>query len=110
MSLSPFVTGAKVAVERLHSRGPMAFDAQMRATFDRCKSIAQAHGLTVRGESVGGGSDGNTTASMGIPTLDGLGPYGGGLHAVNEHVLISSMPQRAALLSALLVDWPQMDS
>jgi glutamate carboxypeptidase len=109
MALTPFVPGAKVSVELLHARGPMEFNEQMRATFNRCKAIATEYGLTVRGESVGGGSDGNTTASMGIPTLDGLGPYGGGLHAIHEHVLISSLAQRTALLSALLLEWPHME-
>lgn len=105
MSLTPFVPGAKVRVEAINSRGPMEYNDQMKATFARFQELGAKYGVTVRGESVGGGSDGNTTASMGIPTLDGLGPYGGGLHALHEHVLISSLAERATLISAILKDW-----
>jgi glutamate carboxypeptidase len=52
--------------------------------------------------AVGGGSDGNYTAAAGIPTLDGLGAVGDGAHSAHEHVLVKAMPQRAALLAALL--------
>jgi glutamate carboxypeptidase len=51
---------------------------------------------------VGGGSDGNLTAALGIPTLDGLGAVGDGAHSTHEHILTTSMPIRAALLAALL--------
>jgi glutamate carboxypeptidase len=50
----------------------------------------------------GGGSDGNFTAALGVPTLDGLGPRGGGAHADDEHIILSSIPERAALLYHLL--------
>ncbi len=50
----------------------------------------------------GGGSDGNFTAALGVPTLDGLGVAGDGGHALHEHVIISSLPERAALLAGLL--------
>ena len=50
----------------------------------------------------GGGSDGNFTAALGVPTLDGLGPQGDGAHAPDEHVLIADLPWRAALLACLL--------
>lgn len=56
------------------------------------------------GQAVGGGSDGNFTAGMGIPTLDGLGAVGDGAHARHEHVVIDEMPRRAALLAALVRD------
>ena len=52
--------------------------------------------------TAGGGSDGNFTAALGIPTLDGLGAVGDGAHSLREHVLINTMPERAALLAALL--------
>jgi glutamate carboxypeptidase len=51
---------------------------------------------------VGGGSDGNFTAAIGIPTLDGLGACGAGAHATHEHVKISKMAERAALVAALV--------
>jgi glutamate carboxypeptidase len=52
--------------------------------------------------AAGGGSDGNFTAALGVPTLDGLGPEGGGAHALDEHVVVSNLPFRAALLAGLL--------
>ncbi len=54
--------------------------------------------------AVGGGSDGNFTAAMGVPTLDGLGAVGAGAHAEGEHVVVSAMPERAALLAELVVE------
>ena len=53
----------------------------------------------------GGGSDGNITGALGIPTLDGCGPQGDGLHALHEHVVIASLPRRAAFMAAILCDW-----
>jgi len=52
--------------------------------------------------SVGGGSDGNFTAALGVPTLDGLGIDGAGAHASHEHIIIDDIPRRAALLVGLL--------
>ena len=52
--------------------------------------------------AVGGGSDGNFTAGLGIPTLDGLGGVGDGAHAAHEHILISELPRRAALMAGLI--------
>ncbi len=51
---------------------------------------------------VGGGSDGNFTAALGVPTLDGLGAVGDGAHSPDEHVMIAALPKRAALLAGLL--------
>ncbi len=53
--------------------------------------------------AVGGGSDGNFTAALGIPTLDGLGAVGDGAHSAREHILINTMPTRAALVASLLI-------
>ncbi len=55
-----------------------------------------------RGFAVGGGSDGNFTAAIGVPTLDGLGAVGGGAHADTEHVVVDTMPDRAALVGNLV--------
>jgi len=103
--LEPFVPGAKISVEMVNGRGPMEHNAQMQADFAQCKAIGERIGLTVREDGSGGGSDGNITASLGVPTLDGLGPQGDGLHALHEHVVINSLPQRAALIAAMLRDW-----
>jgi glutamate carboxypeptidase len=83
----------------------MERNARMQADFQQIKAIGERHGLTVTEDSSGGGSDGNFTAMMGISTLDGLGPQGDGLHALNEHVVIESLPRRATLMAALLREW-----
>ena len=61
-------------------------------------------GLDVQEGSTGGASDGNFTAALGVPTLDGLGAVGDGAHARHEHVEIASLTDRAALAAALLVE------
>jgi glutamate carboxypeptidase len=101
----PFIPGANVRVEVVHDRPPMEYNDLMRQTATQCKAIGERYGVTVREDSVGGGSDGNFTAAMGIPTLDGLGPQGDGLHAIHEHLVISSLAQRATLVAGLLKDW-----
>jgi glutamate carboxypeptidase len=105
MDLFPKIPGAKVTAELHHMRGPMERDDQMESTFKQCQQIAKSIGLTVYEDTVGGGSDGNITASLGAPTLDGLGPRGAGLHAEHEHVIIRSLPQRAAHVAAMMRDW-----
>jgi glutamate carboxypeptidase len=73
--------------------------------FSLASSIAAELGLApLRPASVGGASDGNFTAGVGTPTLDGLGAVGGGAHADHEHVLVDALPGRAALLAALIDD------
>jgi glutamate carboxypeptidase len=72
------------------------------ALYAQAKSIAQGLGWKLSEAAVGGGSDGNFTAALGIPTLDGLGAVGEGAHAPNEHILIAELPSRAALLAALI--------
>jgi len=102
LNLHPFIPGSEVAVEQVTGRPPMERDG---ATFDKIRTIAKKHNLSVREDAAGGGSDGNFTAALGIPTVDGLGAEGGGLHALDEHVLIRSLPKKAALLAAILQDW-----
>jgi glutamate carboxypeptidase len=64
--------------------------------------IARELGFELGEGSTGGGSDGNFTAALGVPTLDGLGAVGDGAHALNEHVEVESLPARAALIAGLL--------
>lgn len=71
--------------------------------FGHAVALAAGLGLgELPGVAVGGGSDGNFTAGLGIPTLDGLGAVGAGAHADDEHVVVSAMPERAALVAALV--------
>jgi glutamate carboxypeptidase len=76
----------------------------MAALFSRARDIAASMDVDLQEGSTGGGSDGNFTAALGVPTLDGLGPEGEGAHAAHEHVLTESFPRRAALVAALLVE------
>ena len=68
---------------------------------DHVRTIASGLGLTLETGRTGGGSDASIASSLGIATLDGLGPDGDGIHAENEHVLLSSLVQRAALLTEM---------
>jgi glutamate carboxypeptidase len=70
--------------------------------FEQARQIGRSLGLDLTEGSTGGGSDGNFTAALGVPTLDGLGSRGGGAHADDEHVLVDSLTERAALLGNLL--------
>jgi glutamate carboxypeptidase len=102
MNRAPFIPGARVSMTANHFRPPMERNG---AVFERARTLAAAQGITIREDGAGGGSDGNFTAALGIPTLDGLGAEGAGLHAEHEHILVSSLPRRAALLATLLRDW-----
>ncbi len=100
-ALRPFHRGARIEITGGFDRPPL--ERKMSASpFARAKSIAKQMNLSLGECTVGGGSDGNFTAALGIPTLDGLGAVGDGAHSSREHVLISAMPARAALLAALL--------
>jgi glutamate carboxypeptidase len=103
--LEPVVPGTRLSVVADLSRPPMERTAATAALFEQARSIAAAMGVPdLREGSTGGASDGNLVAARGIPTLDGLGPDGGGAHADDEHVLVASLAPRAALLAGLLVD------
>lgn len=100
-SLTPTVAGATVSVSGSINRPPM-HESTALGLFAIAKGVADELGITdLRGVAVGGGSDGNFTAAIGIPTLDGCGAVGGGAHADSEHVVISTMPERAALLAGI---------
>jgi len=73
-----------------------------RALFDKAARIAAELGIDLAGEASGGGSDGNFTGAMGIPTLDGLGPRGDFLHTLQEHIVVESLAERGRLLAGLL--------
>jgi glutamate carboxypeptidase len=72
------------------------------ALYEKAREIARETGWKLDEAAVGGGSDGNFTAGVGIPTLDGMGAVGEGAHAVHEHIVISEMPRRALLLAAMI--------
>lgn len=105
-ALEPVLPGARVEVSGGFDRPPMERDALMIETFRRAQAIAADLGLTLDEGESGGGSDGNLTAALGVPTLDGLGPMGAGAHAVHEHIVVSDLAARAALMAGLVRDWP----
>jgi glutamate carboxypeptidase len=100
--LQPVLSGAALEIAGGLNRPPMERSPAMAALFQQARQIAEAMGVDLAEGSTGGGSDGNFTAAMGVPTLDGLGAEGEGAHAAHEHVLTDSFPRRAALLSGLL--------
>lgn len=105
MSVQPKIPGAQVEMQLHHMREPMERNELMARTFEQCQQIAKSIGLSVSEDFVGGGSDGNITAGMGVPTLDGLGVQGKGAHTLDEHILLKSVPERSAHIAALLRDW-----
>jgi len=101
--LKPVHSEARLVVEGGINRPPME-RARAVGLFRRAQELACQLGIDLQEASSGGGSDGNFTAALGIPTLDGLGGVGDGAHAVHEHVVIRELPRRAALLAALLAN------
>src|SRR6266852_970828 len=100
-ALRPLTRGARLEIHGGFNRAPMERKVSA-ALFSRAKSLAAQMGFSI-GECVaGGGSDGNLTAALGVPTLDGLGAVGDGAHSAREYALIKTMPERAALLAAML--------
>lgn len=96
--------GATLVVDGGPNRPPME-ERSAAALVPLAQRAAKRCGLPPLGTAqVGGGSDGNFTAALGVPTLDGLGAVGAGAHAEGEHVVVSAMPERAALLAALVVE------
>jgi glutamate carboxypeptidase len=99
--LKPIHRGAKLESHGGFDRPPLERKHSV-ALFTRAKTLAAKMGFSLGETAAGGGSDGNFTAALGIPTLDGLGAVGDGAHSIDEHVVLKSMPKRAALLAALL--------
>jgi glutamate carboxypeptidase len=101
-NLRPFNRKCKIEVTGGINRPPMERTAGVAELYAQAKAIARDLGQKLGEAAVGGGSDGNFTSALGIPTLDGLGAVGGGAHATHEHILISELPRRAALIAGLI--------
>jgi len=102
--LRPVLPGAALKIHGGINRPPMERTPQIANLFERARVIGRSLGFNLGEGSTGGGSDGNFTAALGLPTLDGLGVPGEGAHAEHEHIVTSTLPGRAALLAALLLD------
>jgi glutamate carboxypeptidase len=100
-NLKPYHPEARLVVEGGINRPPL--ERQMAVDlFRTAKRLGAELGMDLKEAATGGGSDGNFTAALGIPTLDGLGAVGDGAHALDEHIVVEELPRRAALLAALL--------
>jgi glutamate carboxypeptidase len=94
--------GTRVAVSGGFSRPPLERTSAVVRLFDLARSVGRDLGLDVTEGATGGASDGNITASLGVPTLDGLGAIGDGAHAAHEHLILDALAPRAALVAGLL--------
>ena len=101
-SLKPVDKRCRIEVTGGMNRPPLERTAGVRALFRKAQRLAAELGVELDESSAGGGSDGNFTAALGVPTLDGLGAVGEGAHASNESILINRMADRIALLSKLV--------
>jgi glutamate carboxypeptidase len=100
-ALRPIHPEARLVIEGGVNRPPME-RVMARDLFQVAQRLGRKLEMDINEASTGGGSVGNFTAALGIPTLDGLGGVGDGAHALHEHVVIRDLPRRAALLAALL--------
>jgi len=101
-SLKPFDKHCKLEMTGGINRLPMERTTGVAALYKKAKDIAGQVRWKLEEAAVGGGSDGNFTAGMGIPTLDGMGGVGEGAHAVHEYIVISELPRRALLLAGMI--------
>jgi glutamate carboxypeptidase len=100
--LEPVLAEATIEVSGGINRPPMPRSEKNVELYEQARSLAAELGFDLKDAVVGGGSDGNFTAAMGVPTLDGLGVDGAGAHAEHEHIIIDDIPRRAALLTRLM--------
>lgn len=101
-ALTPHLKGARLEISGGFSRPPMERTPGVARMFELAQAAGRELGVHVEEGSTGGGSDGNFCAALGIPTLDGLGAVGDGAHAIHEHVIVSELVPRAALIATLL--------
>jgi glutamate carboxypeptidase len=101
-SLTPVLSEARIEVSGGINRPPMPRSEKNIPLFEHARELAAELGFDLKDQVVGGGSDGNFTAALGVPTLDGLGVDGAGAHAEHEQIFIDDIPRRAALLTRLV--------
>jgi glutamate carboxypeptidase len=102
-ALTPHLKGTRLEITGGFGRPPMERTPGVARMFEVAQAAGRELGLDVQEGSTGGGSDGNFCAALGVPTLDGLGAVGDGPHAIHEHVIVSELVPRAALIATLLV-------
>ena len=100
-ALRPILRGAKLEIRGGFNRPPM--ERKMSAAlYAKARALSKEMGITLGEAFVGGGSDGNFTAALGVPTLDGLGAVGEGAHSPRENIVVRALAERAALLARLI--------
>lgn len=102
--IRPVNPNASLIVSGRMNRPPWESSPQGQALFDRARRVGAMLGMDLWPAGTGGASDGNFTAALGIPTLDGLGVVGNDAHAITEWVDLASLPRRTALLVELILD------
>ena len=105
-SLRPDHPGTTLSVSGRVDRPPFERTTAVASLYETARRLAAELGVELKEGGTGGGSDGNFTAALGVPTLDGLGAVGGGAHALDEWVDASSLPWRAALVAGLILRIP----
>lgn len=108
--LAPMDPRTKIECRGWFDRPPMVRSPATARLYEQARAIAAAFGHELDEGSTGGGSDGNFTAALGVPTLDGLGAPGAGAHAAHEHVIVRELPWRAALLARLIRELTEPDA
>ena len=101
-ALQPRRSGTRLTIRGGFERPPLERTPAVAHLFSLARDVASSLGRELTEGSTGGGSDGNFTAALGVPTLDGLGPIGDGAHAAHEHVDVTALPWRAALVAGLI--------
>ncbi|MBB3609238.1 M20 family metallopeptidase [Rhizobium sp. BK602] len=102
-AMKPVDPDISIEISGSFNRPPFAQSEEGKRLFDHTAGIAAELGITLVGVSTGGGSDGNFTAALGVPTLDGLGADGAGAHTFDEYIYVSSIAPRTALLANLML-------
>jgi glutamate carboxypeptidase len=102
LALSASSNDVQFRVTRGVTRPVWEPDAKVMALYEHARAVARGLGFDIRHQSAGGGSDGNFTGAMGVPTLDGLGVQGAGAHTLDEHIVVESLTTRGRLMAGLL--------
>ena len=102
-SLCPRDSRVRLEIAGAVERPPLERTEGVVRLFEQARAVAGQLGRSLDEGGTGGGSDGNFTAALGVPTIDGLGPIGDGAHALHEHVVLDDLPWRAAFLAGLLL-------
>jgi glutamate carboxypeptidase len=102
LNVGPIDPGATVSVTGGINRPPLERSQQVKALYTHARALASFLDFDLGEASVGGASDGNFVAALGVPVLDGLGVQGDGAHAAHEHIICDDIPTRGALLAGLM--------